>query len=307
MLEELAAPPPDKHTAVAIGVFDGVHLGHQALFRSTIAQAQARGLDSAVVTFRNHPLTVLSPTFQPRYLMDLPTRLEAISSFGIDHTVAINFTREVSQLRAGEFVQRLSEGLNMKALICGQDFALGKNREGDLETLTKLGKDYGYEVVCQDVIQDGDLTVSSTAIRKALAEGNVELAMRLMSRPFRLSGPVVVGDKRGRLLGFPTANVDVPPDRALLADGIYATRALVKDRILDSITYIGNKPTFDGEKRATEVYIFDFDEDIYGHSIDVDFLAQIRGDMRFSGVQELIDQMNIDVQMARNALSSSLS
>ena len=131
--------------------------------------------------------------------------------------------------------------------------------------------------------------------------------MRLMSRPFRLSGPVVVGDKRGRLLGFPTANVDVPPDRALLADGIYATRTLIKDRSLDSITYIGNKPTFDGEKRATEVYIFDFDDDIYGQSIDVDFLAQIRGDMRFSGAQELIDQMNIDVQMARNALSSSLS
>ena len=184
---------------------------------------------------------------------------------------------------------------------------MARTARENLETLTKLGKDYGYEVVCQDVIQDGGLTVSSTAIRHALAEGNVELAMRLMSRPFRLSGPVVVGDKRGRLLGFPTANVDVPPDRALLADGIYATRALVKDRILDSITYIGNKPTFDGEKRATEVYIFDFDEDIYGQSIDVDFLAQIRGDMRFSGAQELIDQMNIDVQMARNALSSSLS
>ena len=226
MLEELAAHPPDRHTAVAIGVFDGVHLGHQALFQTTIAQAQARGLDSAVVTFRNHPLTVLSPTFQPRYLMDLDTRLNAIGSLGIDHTVAINFTREVSQLRAREFVQRLSEGLNMKTLVCGQDFALGKNREGDLETLTKLGEDYGYEVVCQDVIQDADLTVSSTAIRQALTKGNVELAMRLMSRPFRLSGPVVVGDKRGRLLGFPTANVDVPPDRALLADGIYATRVL---------------------------------------------------------------------------------
>ena len=307
MLEELAAHPPDRHTAVAIGVFDGVHLGHQALFQTTIAQAQARGLDSAVVTFRNHPLTVLSPTFQPRYLMDLDTRLNAIGSLGIDHTVAINFTREVSQLRAREFVQRLSEGLNMKTLVCGQDFALGKNREGDLKTLTKLGEDYGYEVVCQDVIQDADLTVSSTAIRQALTKGNVELAMRLMTRPFRLSGPVVVGDKRGRLLGFPTANLDVPPDRALLADGIYATRVLLNDRCLDSITYVGSKPTFDGEKRATEVYIFDFDEDIYGQSIDVDFLAKIRGDMRFSGAQELIDRMNIDVEMARNALSSILS
>ena len=139
MLEELTAPPPERHTAVAIGVFDGVHLGHQALFRSTIAQAQTRGLDSAVVTFRNHPLTVLSPTFQPRYLMDLQTRLEAISSFGIDHTVAINFTKEVSQLRAREFVQRLSEGLNMNVLVCGQDFALGKNREGEPRDPHKAG------------------------------------------------------------------------------------------------------------------------------------------------------------------------
>ena len=132
MLEELTAPPPDKHTAVAIGVFDGVHLGHQALFRSAIAEAQARGLDSAVVTFRNHPLTVLSPTFQPRYLMDLQTRLQAISSCGIDHTVAINFTKEVSQLRAREFVQRLSEGLNMKALICGQTSPLARTAKETL-------------------------------------------------------------------------------------------------------------------------------------------------------------------------------
>ena len=157
MLEELAAPPPDRHTPpLPSGVFDGVHLGHQALFhpKHHRPEAQARGLDSAVVTFRppNHPLGVFdgvhlglalfrSPPSSPdTYLMDLQTRLEAISSFGIDHTVAINFTREVSQLRAGEFVQRLSEGLNMKALICGQDFALGKNREGNLETLTKLGR-----------------------------------------------------------------------------------------------------------------------------------------------------------------------
>ncbi len=307
MLQELAAHPPDRHTAVAIGVFDGVHLGHQALFQTAINVARRRNLDSAVVTFRNHPLTVLSPTFQPRYLMDLQTRVQSIAALGIDHTVAINFTREVSQLRAREFVHRLSEGLNMKALICGQDFALGKNREGDLETLTNLGSEYGYDVICQDVIQHGDLTVSSTAIRQALAEGNVELALRLMSRPFRLSGTVVVGDKRGRLLGFPTANVDVPPDRALLADGIYATRTILEDRCLDSITYIGNKPTFDGQKRATEVFIFDFDEDIYGRSIHIDFLAQVRGDMRFSGAQQLIDQMNIDVEMARKALSASLT
>ncbi len=307
MLEELAAPPPDRSTAVAIGVFDGVHLGHQALFRRTIEEARRRGLDSAVVTFRNHPLTVLSPTFQPRYLMDLETRLQAIASFGIDHTVAINFTREVSRLRAREFVEQLSIRLNMKALVCGQDFALGKNREGDVPTLTGLGGDYGYEVICQDVIRNGELTVSSTAIRNALSEGNVELAMGLMGRPFRVSGPVVVGDKRGRLLGFPTANVEVPRDRALLADGIYATRAIVQNRPLDSITYVGSRPTFDGEKRATEVYIFDFDQDIYGQHVGVDFLAQVRGDMRFSGAQELIDQMNLDVAMARKALSASVS
>ena len=303
MLEELAGPPPHIHTAVAIGVFDGVHLGHKTLFRRTIEEAKRRGLESAVVTFRNHPLTVLAPNFEPRYLMDLDTRLESIKSVGIDHVVAINFTREVSQLRATEFVHHLSTRLNMKALVCGQDFALGKGREGDVSTLTRLGKVHGYELVCQDVIREGDLTVSSTAIREALSQGNVDLAMRLMGRPFRLSGPVVVGDRRGRLLGFPTANIEVSPDRAALADGIYATRALLDNRTLDSITYIGSKPTFEGETRATEVYIFDFDEDIYGQHLSVDFLALVRSDMRFSGVPELIDQMNQDVKQARKVLS----
>ncbi len=307
MLEELAGPPPDIHTAVAIGVFDGVHLGHKTLFQRTIKEAGRRGMESAVVTFRNHPLTVLAPAFQPQYLMDLDSRLEAIKALGIDHVVAINFTREVSQLRASEFVRQLVTRLNMKALVCGQDFALGKGREGDVPTLTRLGTEHGYEVVCQDVIREGDLTVSSTAIREALSTGDVDLAMRLMARPFRLSGPVVVGDKRGRLLGFPTANIQVPPDRALLADGIYATRALLDNRCLDSITYIGSKPTFEGEARATEVFIFDFDEDIYGRHLTVDFLALVRSDMRFSGVPELIEQMNNDVLAARKVLAASPS
>lgn len=305
MLEELAGPPPDKRTAVAIGVFDGVHLGHRTLFQRTIEEARRRGLDSAVVTFRNHPLTVLAPSFRPQYLMDLDARIEAIKALGINHVAAIDFTREVSQLRAAEFVQQLSGKLKMKALVCGQDFALGKGREGDVPTLTRLGNEHGFDVVCQDVIREGDLIVSSTAIREALAEGDVALAMRLMGRPFRLSGPVVVGDKRGRLLGFPTANIEVSPDRAALADGIYATRALLGSRMLDSITYIGSKPTFEGETRATEIYIFDFDEDIYGQPLSVDFLALVRSDMRFSGVPELIDQMNNDVLAARKVLAAN--
>lgn len=307
MLEELAGPPAHQHTAVAIGVFDGVHLGHKTLFRRTIEEAKQRGLDSTVVTFRNHPLTVLAPSFQPQYLMDLNSRLEAIKAVGIDHVVAINFTREVSQLRASEFVNQLSTKLNMKALVCGQDFALGKGREGDVPTLIRLGNEYGYDVVCQDVIREGDLTVSSTAIREALAAGDVALAMRLMGRPFRLSGAVVEGDKRGRLLGFPTANIEVPPDRAILADGIYATRTLLDNRMLDSITYVGSKPTFEGETRATEVYIFDFDEDIYGQHLSVDFLALVRSDLRFFGVQELIDQMKLDVEAARKVLTTNFS
>ena len=237
--------------------------------------------------------------------MDLDSRLEAIKAVGIDRVITINFTREVSQLRASEFVHQLSTKLNMKALVCGQDFALGKGREGDVPTLTRLGTEYDYELVCQNVIRDGDLTVSSTAIREALSLGDVALAMRFMGRPFRLSGPVVVGDKRGRLLGFPTANIEVPPDRAFLADGIYATRALLDNRLLDSITYVGSKPTFEGETRATEVYIFDFDEDVYGRHLSVDFLALVRSDMRFSGVQELIEQMNNDVAEARKVLAAS--
>ena len=305
MLEELADASPAKETAVAIGVFDGVHLGHQALVRRTRQEAEARGLASAVVTFRNHPRTVLSPDFEPRYLMDLDHRLEVLRSMGIDLVVAINFTREVSQLRAREFAQRLKDGLRMKLLVSGPDFALGKNREGDLATLSQLGKEIGYKVVCEDFVQEDNFTVSSTAIREALGRGDVGQVHKLMARPFSLVGPVVVGDKRGHLLGFPTANIEVAGDRAMPADGIYATKAVVHGEALDSIAYIGIKPTFDGVKRATEVFIFDFEGDLYGQNLPVEFIAQIRGDMRFSSSNELIDQMNLDVARAREVLADS--
>ena len=199
----------------------------------------------------------------------------------------------------------------MKALVCGRDFALGK-RPGrrPCDPDPALGNEYGYEVICQDLIQRRRPHRQQHRYpRMPWPTGDVEQAMRLMSRPFRLSGPVVVGDKRGRLLGFPTANIDVPPDRAFLADGIYATRAHCSrtNACLDSITYVGSKPTFEGDKRATEVFIFDFDEDIYGQHISVDFLAQVRNDMRFSGVPELIEQMNNDVLAARKVLAASPS
>ena len=168
-----------------------------------------------------------------------------------------------------------------------------------MPTLTQLGTEYNYDVICQDVIREGDLIVSSTAIREALSLGDVAPRQAPHGRPFRLSGPVVVGDKRGRLLASPPPTSKSHPDRAFLADGIYATRALLDNRHLDSITYVGSKPTFEGETRATEVYIFDFDEDIYGQHLSVDFLALVRSDMRFSGVPELIEQMNNDVVAAR--------
>ena len=305
VIEELRKVSIQKGTAVTIGVFDGVHLGHQSLLRRTMEEARARGLLSAVLTFRNHPRTVLTPGFQPRYLMDLDHRLKAMESLGLDRVVAITFTRAVSQLRAREFVTLLKDKLRMKVLVVGPDFALGSKREGDIAMLSELGGEMDFQVSCMDLVQEGDQVVSSTVIRDALAQGDVARARSLLSRPFNLSGQVVVGEKRGRILGFPTANLEVDAERALPADGIYATRARVKGTAMDSISYIGTNPTFDGVKRSIEVYIFDFDGDLYGQRLSVDFITQVRGDARFSGPQELIDQMNRDVARAREVLAES--
>ena len=302
-LPDFAGATPARPAAVTIGVFDGVHRGHLGLL-AQLRAAAASGLATAVVTFRNHPLTVLRPEIDVTYLMPFERRLELLEGADVDHVVPIDFTHELSQLSAREFVTLLRDRLSMRHLVAGPDFALGKGRAGTLDVLRGLGADLGFEVTEADPSVAGGVRVSSTETRKRLAEGAVGDAAELLGRPFRLTGEVVKGDQRGRALGFPTANLKIAPQMALPADGIYATLAHVGGRALASATSIGVRPTFETAGRTVEAFILDFDEDIYGAEVSIDFIERIRPEARFDSVEALIEQMDKDVEQCRGILAA---
>jgi riboflavin kinase/FMN adenylyltransferase len=297
-----AAPSGD--TVLTIGTFDGVHRGHQRLFQRVREEAQARGLQSAAITFRNHPRTVVSPGARVEYLTPWPQRKSLIKAQGIEHLVALEFTKELSLLKAREFVALLVDHLRMKALVVGPDFALGHRREGDIDTLKALGREMDFQVwmVEPEVVNEGQ-PIRSRTLRQLIAAGDVGLAETMLGRPFSLGGVVTKGDQRGKGLGFPTANITPEPDLLVPGDGIYATWAIVGGRRHQSATSIGVRPTFGPGSRSVEAYIFDFDSDIYGETLTLEFAYRLREEQAFSSVESLVEQMGRDVAQARSVLT----
>ena len=303
---ELAIVKPEKETLLTIGVFDGVHLGHQRLLAHLRDKAEEKGWLSGVITFKSHPQVVLSHVPDLKWLTDVDTRATMIRNLGIDIVVPLSFTPELAKVTAREFMQLLQRYLKMRGLVVGPDFALGRNREGDIERLRLIGKENSFSVeVIPPVAMNGEV-ISSSAIRRALAQGDVEKVERFFGRPFVLSGQVVPGDKRGKMLGFPTANLKIKSDQAMPADGIYATLAHVGDERLPSITNIGFRPTFDEGEHLVETYIFNFDGDLYGKMLEVELLGRLRDEKRFDTVEELKAQMKADVQQARRIIDKRL-
>ena len=303
--KELSRIRPQQDTLISVGVFDGVHLGHQRLLTHLRDEARNKNLLSCVVTFKSHPEVVLSEN-KLLWLNDLETRIELIRGLGIDIVVVLPFNVELASLTAKRFVELLKQHLRMRGLIVGPDFALGKGREGDAEKLKLLGKemDFSFEVI-PVVIIDG-LVVSSSTIRQALAAGDMNKVRKLIGRYFSLRGVVVTGDRRGRSLGFPTANLDLGPDQALPADGIYATITHTDDNSLPSVTNIGIRPTFNEKKRLVETYILDFQGDLLGQKIAVDLVDRLRGEKRFNTVDELKAQIVKDVEQSRKILEERM-
>lgn len=298
--EELARAFPGRDCAVAIGVFDGVHRGHQHLMGRLREGARRAGLASVAVTFHPHPRTVLRPGTMITYLCTLEERVEMLRALGLDSVAILPFTSELAQLSANEFVGLVVQELRMKLLVVGPDFALGREREGSVETLRRLGEGMGFRVEVAELLTEGGQKVGSSAVREALARGDVERVARFLGRPFSLRGPVVVGSRRGHHLGFPTANIALGRDRALPAYGVYVTRALVGESAYPSCTNIGLRPTFDGEEQPTvEAYILDFQGDIYGQEIRLDLLHRLREELKFSSVEELRAAIQRDVEATR--------
>ena len=304
--KELARIKPQKDTMISVGVFDGVHLGHQRLLTHLRDEARNKNLLSCVVTFKSHPEVILGGANKLLWLSDLETRTELIRSLGIDIVIALPFSAELARLTARRFVELLKEHLRMRGLIVGPDFALGRDREGDAEKLALLGKEMDFSVEVIPVVVIDGLVVSSSTIREALAEGDMKKVEKLIGRFFSLTGKVVTGDRRGRSLGFPTANLDLRPDQALPADGIYATITHTDDNSLPSVTNIGIRPTFDEKKRLVETYILDFQGDLLGQKITVDLVDRLRDEKRFDTVDELKAQITKDVEQSRKILKERM-
>lgn len=305
-----AGEPLRSGTAVTIGAYDGVHLGHQAVLHRLRALASARGLPTVVVTFDRHPASVVRPESAPRLLTDLDQRLELLAAVGaVDHTVVLRFDEARSREEAADFVADVLVGaLAARLVVVGEDFHFGRGRRGNVELLRELGGTQGFEVIGLGLqaASGRDLPVSSTAIRQALARGEVDVAAALLGRLHEVRGTVVRGDRRGgSLLGFPTANVAVHPEILVPADGIYAgwfVRADGERRA--AALSVGRRPTFtpEADTSVLEAYVLDFAGDLYGEAARVQFVRRLRDETRFESVDELVAQMKADVEATRRVL-----
>ena len=307
-----ACPAPPGGTVVTIGVYDGVHLGHRALIGRVQAMAGELGAASAVVTFDRHPATVVRPESAPKLLTDLAQRLELLAATGLDYAVVIPFDEERARETAEDFVREVLVGcLRARAVVVGHDFHFGHGRGGNVPLLQRMGAELGFDVLGIMLVGDGDgdgpgEAVSSTRIRRALADGDVAQAAALLGHPHEVRGVVVRGDQRGRDLGFPTANVAVPADVLLPADGIYAGwyERPSGHSLHPAALSVGRRPTFydDAEASLLEAYLLDFDGDLYGEEARVRFVARLRGEVKFDSVDALVAQMARDVEATRTAL-----
>lgn len=311
VVTNLDSPPwSGERSVVTIGAYDGVHRGHLSIIESVRQLASAAGARSTVMTFDRHPASVVRPESAPKLLTDLDQKLELLAATGIDATVVIHFDETQSREDPAHFVRRvLIDSLAATVVVVGEDFHFGRNREGNVELLRRLGVNGDFEVQPLELVArpDGiDEPISSTAIRRALAGGEVELAAQLLGRPFEARGVVVVGDQRGRLLGFPTANVEVPNTICVPADGVYAGwYERPSGEAHPCALNLGRRPTFyeHADHSLLEAHLLDFEGDLYGERAKVRFTHFLRSERKFNGVDALITQLKHDVEHARAVLA----
>jgi len=302
--KELAQFSPGKDMLLTIGVFDGIHLGHKYLISQLKEQAKKQDLLSGVVTFKQHPLEVLSPGTGLPYLTSIEEKAVLLKKEGVDAVVALTFTQELAGISARQFVALLKKHLRMSGLVIGPDFALGRNREGNADTLRRLGKEIGFTVTVVAPKKINGEVVSSTLIRQALAGGDVKKVSTLIGRPFSLQGQVTSGAGRGVGLGFPTANLEFDTKRAIPGDGVYATLAYIDGKSYSAMTNIGLDPTFNGKERTIETYILDYQDNLYGRLLKIEIIGRIRSEKKFESAGALKQQIAEDIKQGRAILNS---
>jgi riboflavin kinase/FMN adenylyltransferase len=309
IIRDLAEAQLTGPTVLTIGTFDGVHRGHQALLARLQAAAARHRARSAVIAFHPRPKAVLSPNHPNKdYLTTVEERITRFEKLGLDALIVTPFTRELAQTSAYDFMKFLSDRLNLVELWAGHDFALGKNREGNIEKLAGLGRELHYELSeFSSFLIEGEI-VSSTGIRNRLLAGDVRGAARYLGYYPVVNGPIVEGAKRGRTIGFPTANFEVPEERLIPANGVYATFVQLPgdSRRYASVTNVGIRPSFEGETRTVETYIFDFNDTLYGRQLTLEFVERLRAEQKFSGIDELVAQIRRDADQARALLADEV-
>lgn len=302
----LTGPPPDwelqADTAVTVGVFDGVHIGHRRVIADLVARSESAGLAPAIVTFDPHPLSILAPERAPLMLTSVDQRIDQFSGLGVEITAILDFPH-IRHLTADQFCEDvLFRALGARHVVVGADFRFGRDRGGDAASLATAGERLGFEVTVVDLFGQADGVISSTRIRQLIGDGRVEDAAVLLGRPYELAGVVAEGDKRGRTIGFPTANISIPPNRQLPGRGVYAGFGKVGDDVYPAAINVGTRPTFDGLGTTVEAHLLDFSGDLYGRFLAVSFRMRLREEVRFEGPGALVEQIHRDVERVREVL-----
>ncbi len=303
-----AITKPFKNAVVTTGNFDGVHIGHQALFHEVIERADAIGGTSVAITFDPHPIRVLKQNGHPPLITLLDQKIELIESTGMDVLIVIPFSTDFAALSAHEFITDiLVRKIGMQAIVVGSDYSFGRNREGNLDLLTEMARETGFEVILADWIQGPDSKtdrISSTRVRELVMAGNMDRTRKHLGRYYQIRGRVATGRNRGgRLLGFPTANINLH-DELSPKTGVYAVTVECQKKQFKGVANIGYSPTFDDHIFTVEVHILDFDKDIYGENIRVNFIHRLRAEKKFSAIDELSEQINTDILHAREILEN---
>jgi riboflavin kinase/FMN adenylyltransferase len=292
---------------VTVGSFDGVHLGHQAVLREIARRAESAGRVSVLVTFEPHPLEVVNPQAAPPLLTTDPERREMLAQLPLDYVLLVRFDRRLASLSPEEFVdQVLLDRCQMRELVIGHDHGFGRGRSGDVETLRRLGALRGFDVDVVEVVDVGEQHVSSSRIRRAVAGGDLATAARMLGRPYQVSGRVVEGERRGRLIGVPTINLaDLPPQKLLPPDGVYAVRVEWRGGRAEGMMNQGPKPTFQDGRRTLEAHLFDFDGNLYGEWVRIEWVERLRDVERFPSVEALQQQLDRDRTRAREVFAAA--
>ena len=299
--------PADEASIVTIGTFDGVHLGHQQILKQLISESQKSKLKSVLLTFFPHPRMVLQPDISMHLIQTIQEREKALENMGLDYLVIHPFSIEFSRLSADDYVKTiLIEQLNVRKVVVGYDHRFGRNRTASLEDMYHFADIYDFEVIEIDAKKIDSTAVSSTKIRKAIDDGNIELANTFLGQPFTLEGMVIHGDKRGRELSYPTANIDIQNQHKIVPQqGVYLVKSKLRGRVVYGMMNIGTKPTFDTTMPSIEVHFLDWNGDLYGQTVQVELLKWVREERKFKTIKELQTQIRTDEQNCRSSIPTS--